>query len=170
MWINLDDNEIHLIRRALSFWCESEKTIPASDGGETAKQMTALQASIEEAMEKVRANEGSAHRAAAQDRANDNLQVDDDAIVSLGDDPGCWVHAWIWISDTKAGVFHCEECGGSFATHMRGHGDCDVCEACYSAADDEPEQCDNCNAPLDEAGDGYDGKCADCADKAEANA
>lgn len=36
-------------------------------------------------------------------------------------------------------------------------------------ADDEPETCRTCDAPLDEAGDGYDGECANCADRSSAD-
>lgn len=32
-------------------------------------------------------------------------------------------------------------------------------------ARDEQETCRTCDAPLDEAGDGWDGECGDCADK-----
>lgn len=29
------------------------------------------------------------------------LEVDDDAIVSLGDDPGAYVQVWIWVPDPE---------------------------------------------------------------------
>lgn len=63
---------------------------------------------------------------------DDELE-DGGGFASAGADDGAWVLAWKWVSDEKAGIEHCSECG----------------------------------ALLDEAGDGYDGLCADCADKAE---
>lgn len=35
--------------------------------------------------------------------ASDNLQVDQDATVSVGEG-GAWVHAWVWVSDSQAGI------------------------------------------------------------------
>jgi hypothetical protein len=32
------------------------------------------------------------------------LEIDDDAIVSKGEDPGAYVQAWIWVSNSDAGV------------------------------------------------------------------
>lgn len=32
------------------------------------------------------------------------IEVDTDALVSRGEDPGCYVQAWIWVSDNDAGV------------------------------------------------------------------
>jgi hypothetical protein len=32
------------------------------------------------------------------------LEIDDDAIVSKGDDPGAYVQAWIWVPNSDAGV------------------------------------------------------------------
>lgn len=28
--------------------------------------------------------------------ANDDLEIDDDAVISASDD-GCWVQAWVWV-------------------------------------------------------------------------
>jgi hypothetical protein len=35
---------------------------------------------------------------------DDDLEVDADAVVSRGGDPGCWVHAWVWVTDEQAGI------------------------------------------------------------------
>lgn len=67
--------------------------------------------------------------------ANDECEIDDIAIVSEGDD-GAFVSAWVWVSNSEAGIETCSECG----------------------------------AKLDEAGDGYDGLCATCADVADPGA
>lgn len=61
-----------------------------------------------------------------------DLEVDDDAEVSMGEDPGAYVMSWTWVDAADAGL-------------------CRTCSASYSGA-----------------GDGYDGECADCADKTEA--
>jgi hypothetical protein len=36
--------------------------------------------------------------------SNDDIEIDIDidAIVSKGDDPGAWVHAWVWVRDEDA--------------------------------------------------------------------
>lgn len=127
MWIHFDESELALVKDALRYAIQNNR----------AGAMTLLD-HIEEKVSIFDADDP--YRAAAQEKATDELEIDDDAIVSEGGDPGAWVHAWIWITDGEAGV------------------------------DRDEETCDECNAPLDEAGDGYDGKCADCADKAEANA
>lgn len=31
---------------------------------------------------------------------NDELEIDDDPEVSMGSDPGAWVQAWVWVSDS----------------------------------------------------------------------
>jgi len=39
------------------------------------------------------------------------LEVDDDAVVSLSDDDGAYVQTWTWISDVEAGlVKNCPYC------------------------------------------------------------
>jgi hypothetical protein len=43
--------------------------------------------------------------AAALDKQKDGeIEVNDPAVVSPGDDPGAYVMAWIWVSDEAAGV------------------------------------------------------------------
>jgi hypothetical protein len=39
------------------------------------------------------------YREAAQSYVDDEFQVDDTAVVSVGDDDGAWVSTWTWISD-----------------------------------------------------------------------
>lgn len=46
-----------------------------------------------------------AYLAAAKLRQKDGeLEIDDNAKVSLGDDPGAYVQAWIWVSNKEAGL------------------------------------------------------------------
>jgi hypothetical protein len=40
-------------------------------------------------------------KAATELWANDNLEVDQDATVSEGED-GAWVHAWVWVSKDES--------------------------------------------------------------------
>lgn len=42
-------------------------------------------------------------RAVFYQRSNDKIQIDEDAVVSRGEDAGgCWVSAWLWLSDEDA--------------------------------------------------------------------
>ena len=59
------------------------------------------------------------------------IEVDNNALVSEGDEDGAYVAAWVWVSKTDAGI--CTKCGAVNA--------------------------DN--------GEGWDGLCGNCADKAE---
>ena len=39
------------------------------------------------------------YRAAAQSRLSADDEVDQDAVVSLGDDPGAYVMCWLWVAE-----------------------------------------------------------------------
>ncbi|QIG69335.1 hypothetical protein EVB78_133 [Rhizobium phage RHph_N1_15] len=94
MWINLDDKEFELVMEALRGNCSDKSGEPTAYDP------------IHDRFEKVRADFDPAdpYREAAKQQANDELEVDDDAVVSPGDDPGAWVHAWIWIRNDEAGI------------------------------------------------------------------
>ena len=48
--------------------------------------------------------------AAAQARQKyGELEIDDTAIISKGEDEGAYVQAWIWVTDEEAGIAHSEE-------------------------------------------------------------
>lgn len=72
--------------------------------------------------------EAQAYREAAP--VDDELELDESAMVSKGDDAGAWVQCWVWVDDEAAGI--CRICGEANA--------------------------DN--------GEGWDGMCGNCADKA----
>lgn len=36
--------------------------------------------------------------------ASDDCEIDVDAAVSKGGDPGAWVHCWRWVSNEDAGI------------------------------------------------------------------
>lgn len=105
------------------------------------------------------------------------IEVDDGAKVSLGDDAGAYVQAWIWVSESDAGIVTdeaseiiCTTCGDKTDTEKSPDGErCPDCHDAYPFNDDDDDDiCDKCGGPNPDGGDGYDGKCADCADKAEA--
>ncbi|QWY83077.1 hypothetical protein [Rhizobium phage RHph_X66] len=77
--------------------------------------------------------------AAREHWASDDLEIDDDPRVSAGGDPGAWVHAWVWVRDDEAGV----------------------------PDPDDEDKCRDCGEEYADGGDGYNGRCPDCADKAE---
>jgi hypothetical protein len=56
--------------------------------------------------EAAQAEQEAAYRAAAQrlHHKEGEIEIDDAALVSLGDDPGAYVQAWIWVSAAAAGI------------------------------------------------------------------
>ena len=44
--------------------------------------------------------EDAYRRAAKAQQKDGELEVDDDAVVSMGEDPGAYVQAWIWVPDS----------------------------------------------------------------------
>ncbi len=47
----------------------------------------------------------AAYIAAGREKwCNDDLEIDDHPMVSLGGDPGAWVAAWVWVTDEDAGL------------------------------------------------------------------
>jgi len=42
--------------------------------------------------------------AALKHQRDGELEIDSNAVVSLGDDPGSYVQAWIWVKALEAGV------------------------------------------------------------------
>lgn len=54
----------------------------------------------------------AAFRAAAQESAiAGELEIDDGAEVSTDDPSGAYVAAWVWVSNSEAGVCRCSACG-----------------------------------------------------------
>jgi hypothetical protein len=89
MWINLSDDEI--------------ASIEAAQSGRHKWGPSPLEALVERiATQKTEQADYQSYRDAIS--THDELEVDDDAMVSVGDDPGAWVHAWIWVSNEEAGI------------------------------------------------------------------
>lgn len=38
------------------------------------------------------------------------LEVDDDAKVSISPDGGAYVQAWVWVTDDEVGIMRCAQC------------------------------------------------------------
>ena len=73
------------------------------------------------------------------------LEIDDNAVVSYGDDPGCYVAAWVWVPDEEAeehlGDELCDRCMSS--DRIIDHTDEDgntVCTKCAEEEEAEEEQ------------------------------
>lgn len=67
----------------------------------------------------------AAYRAAVHVRDGE-IEIDDDAEVSTGDDPGAYVMVWTWVDAMDAGV--CTECGDTDADNGEGYdGRCGRC-------------------------------------------
>jgi hypothetical protein len=92
----------------------------------------------------------AAYRAAANKyHASDGeLEIDADAKVSIGDDPGAYVQAWVWVTNEEAGIpetaecseegcttilhpedpYYATPCGTYCSEHMREHvKGCEIC-------------------------------------------
>jgi hypothetical protein len=128
MWINFTTDELKILTAAL------ENHSAVFDGEDRIK----ILALIEKLEPDDRSSpERDAYRNAVE--TSDELEVDDDAIVSMGADPGAWVHAWVWVTNERAGI---EE-------------------------DEDENVCRTCGEEYPEGGDGFDGECPDCADKTD---
>lgn len=90
MWIQLGEAELKTIKAAL-----------AKQG----KAGQAIISRIRSAQEDQEGEDIGKYREAAKEMATDGeLEVDDGAIVSRGDDPGAYVMAWLWVDNEKAGI------------------------------------------------------------------
>lgn len=89
MWHNLTKGDAELIKIALT-----EK------GGAPFERIAK---ELDDAIAEQEGPEATAYREAAFNRSKDGeLEVDAGAIVSMGDDPGAYVAAWIWIPEGDA--------------------------------------------------------------------
>ena len=70
--------------------------------------------------------------AKAQYEEEGEIEVDDNAIVSKGDDDGAYVASWLWVSKQEAGI--CTRCDH---VNVNGEGSDELCGNCADKA--EPE-------------------------------
>lgn len=75
-------------------------------------------------------------RAVAKEKHHDegSIEIDDAAIVSRGDDDGCYVQAWIWVSDDDASIGNaCDHCYEVYPS--AGDGYDGLCPSCADEAE-----------------------------------
>jgi RNA polymerase subunit RPABC4/transcription elongation factor Spt4 len=95
-----------------------------------------------------------AYRNAVQ-TVDGEMEIDNDAEVSMGEDPGAYVMIWKWVSAEDAGV--CRSCHTLYSDGGDGYdGECpdcadkteaardDACEACGNTLNDGSDICDQC--------------------------
>lgn len=122
MYTNLEPEELGLLVASLSLL-----TI------EPAKVLRdRLQAKIDEHLDQTKQAIFKAYRDAASATYDDEgvKEVDENALVSIGDDDGAYIMIWVWIDAADAGI------------------------------------CRTCGDPNADNGEGFDGECGSCADKA----
>lgn len=97
MHIQLDDEQIKLIQSHMSARADID-----GDDSPAAR----LLKHIEEHIAEQNSDSAQRYRAAAQTAKNDEgeLEIDDEALVSMGDDDGAYVQAWVWVTDAEAGL------------------------------------------------------------------
>ena len=115
-----------------------ESVIKVDEGyGFTYTKLNPLAAQAREllaAIEKPPTDDELAFIQAARDEwASDEIEIDDDPIVSEGDD-GAFVAAWVYVTNEQAGLACCPDCGGEieadrrFAAALEG-----LCVSCHAA-------------------------------------
>ncbi|RWB40493.1 MAG: hypothetical protein EOQ44_25485 [Mesorhizobium sp.] len=114
MWINLDPNELEIIRIGLA------EISPASNWYESAQQVLKK---LDEWETTSRSADSKAYRDAADELygREGELEFDDSSdgtnCVSAGADPGAYVMGWRWVTSDQAGLtFTCECCDKVKAT------------------------------------------------------
>ena len=79
------------------------RELAAAKGRGTLKALRRLRTAVADANEHAGLN--AKYRGAAQAIQRDGeLEIDDDAIVSISDGGGAYVAAWVWIDDAAAGI------------------------------------------------------------------
>lgn len=95
--------------------------------------------------------------AAEQYEHEGTLEIDPDAPVSLSDDPGAYVQAWVWVDASSIGLNAAEEDEADDNDDEEEEKDCEDDNTCRKCGEPAPLGCD-----------GWDGMCPSCADRAEA--
>lgn len=112
MWIQLDDAKL---REIVTLLRERAKIHPTSnayaDNKEAISDINAAER-IEWYLndQVVNKEDNDKYRDAARDLLTDEDDVDADAVISEGDDPGAYVMCWKWVSHTEAGFVLCDQC------------------------------------------------------------
>lgn len=132
MWVRLEDARLEAIAQAL-------------DNAGLTDDAAAVRKSKEEFDDPIRKK----YREAMDDNTSDgDLEMDDDAVVALGDDPGAYVMCWKWVDALTAGIEDgqddgddvCDTCGRTGVTIARTLKGKTICEDCDEETDDEEDE------------------------------
>lgn len=126
MWINLEKEQLQLLRSAMIV------TMP------THPEAVSIVTKIDETFRE--AEEAGGWPAMAREIYGEDgkVEVDGDAVVSHGDDPGAYVMAWVWVTEDEMGIS--KECEGCFERHPVGVLEDGLCPACCDDEDQEDDE------------------------------
>lgn len=88
MWLNFNKREVEIIKEAMA--------AKGRAGQEVLDTITHFQAVVENA-EKYKAG-------AIGILQDQQVEVEQDAVISKGEEPGAYVMAWVWVTDDDAGI------------------------------------------------------------------
>jgi len=86
MWLSFSESDIKLVKAALAKKGDKYSRVISDRIDEQIKRLKDLQPYCEAAMEHYQ---------------EESLEIDDDAVVSKGDDDGAYVMAWTWVRDSE---------------------------------------------------------------------
>jgi len=94
MWINLSDEEVESIRQA------NLVSMKATGG------LVGCGLMLKRIAESQVENNSDLHRKyrEAISSIDGKMEIDDDAIVSIGADDGAYIMAWVWVTNEDAGI------------------------------------------------------------------
>ena len=93
VWILIDERTQQVLKECIVF-C----TLPVGINEETENDVMArFLSKIQERLEETKTPLWQHYLNAAQGLSEDDLEVDDNAIVAFGDDVGAYVQAWKWV-------------------------------------------------------------------------
>ncbi|PZR92023.1 MAG: hypothetical protein DI537_14450 [Stutzerimonas stutzeri] len=122
MWINLDKDQLELVKATLSVM---PQTHPVTAG---------IIRKIDETIADAAEPGGWADKARELYGEDGKVEIDGDAVVSTGEDPGAYVMAWVWVTEDEMGISaECEGCGERHPTGVLEDG---FCPACCDQEDD----------------------------------
>ena len=94
MRITLDNAQLKIVKLAL--------TTLATEDISKEKPVADILNHVEECENESKSKKRKRYVEAAQKRQEDGkIEIDDDAVVSYGEDPVAYVMAWIWVSDEE---------------------------------------------------------------------
>jgi ATP-dependent protease HslVU (ClpYQ) peptidase subunit len=92
MWLSMNKSEIHKLKKAL--------TLAGYSGPGAHGPFARLRDKLDEVLQDDKNPVLRAYRRRAKKLHKEGeLEIDDDAVVSCGDDRGAYVQAWVWVKD-----------------------------------------------------------------------